>query len=326
MTFRALFLAGLAFLSGCNAQRFFMVQAVGSLSGYFDHPTSATESLDEVAPGVFTFQTHWERALIVQTRDGLVISDPFNPTFARALRARLEREGLWEPVRAVVYSHHHLDHVGGAAILEPAEVIAHADVAEHWAQSSPRDVLPPTRLVSGDTRLSFGSRTITLVSIPHAHAETHFALHVNEKVLYAPDTLAPGVMLLGGLPATPLEGYFEDMAKLGALPFDVFVASHFGYAPKAEFDRTVTMLRDLDTIGRDVVDERWRDGGFHVDKAELKAAFKDYYDRTHAKYGDWHGFDTHILSAFTRVYTAVLLGDSAPVGASEPGACHHRAG
>lgn len=325
MSFRVLLLVALTVLSGCNAQRFFMVQAVGSLSGYFDHPTSATESLDEVAPGIFTFQTHWERALIVQTRDGLVISDPFNPTFARAMRARLEREGLWEPVRAVIYSHHHLDHVGGAAVLDPAEVIAHEDAPEHWSQSQTRDLLLPTRFVSGDTRLSFGSRTITLVSIPHAHTDTHFALHVNERVLYAPDTLAPGVMLLGGLPATPLEGYFEDMDKLGTLPFDVFVASHFGYAPKAEFDRTVAMLRDLETIGREVVAEHWHDGGFHIDKAELKDAFKEYYDRTHAKYGDWHGFDTHILSAFTRVYTAVLLGDSAAMG-GEDGPCHRDVG
>ena len=306
-------------LGGCNAQRFFMVQAVGSLSDYFEHPSSAAESLDEVAPGIFTFQTHWERALVVQTRDGLVISDPFNPTFARALRARLEREGLWEPVRAVIYSHHHLDHVGGAAVLDPAEVIAHEDTPAHWAQSKPRDVLPPTRLIKGDTHLSFGGRTIALVSIPHAHASTHVAIHVNEQVLYAPDTLAPGVMLLGGLPATPLEGYFEDMAKLGALPFDVFVASHFGYASKAEFERTVAMLRDLDAIGREVVEERWHDGGFHIEATTLKDAFKDYYDRTHAEYGDWHGFDTHILSAFTRIYTAVLLGDSTAAQTRECG-------
>ena len=321
MPLRMLLIATLMMLPGCNPQRFFMVQAVGSLSGYFDHPTSATESLDEVAPGIFTFQTQWERALIVQTQEGLVISDPFNPSFAKALRTRLEQEGIWEPVRAVIYSHHHLDHVGGAAVLEPAEVIAHEGAPKHWAQAEPRELLAPTRLVAGDTRLTFGSRTITLVSIPHAHTDTHFALHVNERVLYAPDTLAPGVMLLGGLPATPLEGYFEDMDKLGALPFDVFVASHFGYAPKAEFERTVTMLRDLDQIGRDVVAERWHDGGFHIEPKEIKGAFKDYYDRTHAKYGDWHGFDTHILSAFTRVYTAVLLGDTATP--DHDGPCRH---
>ncbi|MBL4689618.1 MAG: MBL fold metallo-hydrolase [Nannocystaceae bacterium] len=313
MLLRPLLLATLSCLPACNAQRFFMTTAVGGLSDYFDHPSSAEETLDEVAPGVFTFQSRWERALIVQTPDGLVVTDTFNPTFSRALRSRLERDGLWQPVRTVIYSHHHLDHVGGAAVLEPAEVLAHADAPAHWAATKPRDLLPPTRLVRGDTTLHYGARRIDLVAIPHAHAETHFAILVDNSVLYAPDTIAPGVMLLGGLPSVPLAGYFADMQRLQGLDFEVFVASHFGYAPKDEFVRTVAMMRDLDAIGQGVIAEHRVDGGFRTDKSTLKRAFKDYYDRTHAKYGDWHGFDTHILGTFIRIYTADLLGDTAPV-------------
>ncbi|MGH1347092.1 MAG: MBL fold metallo-hydrolase [Nannocystales bacterium] len=326
MLLRVLVLLTLSCLTGCNAQRFFMSTAVGGLADYFEHPSSAEETLEEVAPGVFTFQSRWERALVVQTRDGLVITDPFNPTFARALRSRLEKDGLWQPVQTVIYSHHHLDHVGGAAVLEPAEVLAHEDAPAHWAALSPRDLLQPTRLVRGDTTLRYGGRRIDLVAIPRAHAETHFAVRVDDRVLYAPDTVAPGIMLLGGLPGVPLEGYFADMQRLQGLEFDVFVASHFGYAPKTEFVRTVAMMRDLNAIGQDVVAEHREDGGFHTDKPTLKRAFKEFYDRTHAKYGDWHGFDTHILSAFVRIYTADLLGDTAPLGSPVCHASMHDAG
>lgn len=322
---RCLLLVALTCLPACNAQRFFMATAVGGLSDYFEHPSASEETLDEVAPGVFTFQSRSERALIVQTRDGLVITDTFNPTFTRALRSRLEREGLWQPVRTVIYSHHHLDHVGGAALLEPAEVLAHQDAPAHWAATMPRDLLPPTRLVRGDTILHYGGRRIELVAIPHAHAETHFAIRVDDDVLYAPDTVAPGVMLLGGLPGVPLEGYFADMQRLQGLDFDVFVASHFGYAPKEEFVRTVAMMRDLDAIGRAIVAEHRVDGGFHTDKSTLKRAFKDFYDQTHAKYGDWHGFDTHILGTFVRIYTADLLGDTTPVSSPACSAATHGA-
>lgn len=310
---RSLLLFAIACLPACNAQRFFMSTAVGGLSDYFDHPSSSEDLLEEVAPGVFTFQSRWERALIVQTRDGLVITDTFNPTFARSLRSRLEEQGLWEPVRTVIYSHHHLDHVGGAAVLEPAEVIAHEDAPKHWNAAATRDLLAPTRLVRAETTLRYGGRRIELVPIPRAHAETHFAILVGDDVLYAPDTVAPGVMLLGGLPGVPLEGYFADMQRLEDLDFEVFVASHFGHAPKAEFVRTVAMMRDLDTIGRAVIAEAFVDGGFHTDKSTLKRAFKAFYDRTHAKYGEWHGFDTHILGTFVRIYTAELLGDTAPI-------------
>ncbi|MBV1859396.1 MAG: MBL fold metallo-hydrolase [Nannocystaceae bacterium] len=325
MLLRALLLSALSCLAACNTPRFFMATAVGGLSDYFDHPSSAEETLEEVAPGVFTFQSRWERALIVQTRDGLVITDTFNPTFARALRSRLERDGLWQPVRTVIYSHHHLDHVGGAAVLDPVEVLAHEDAPAHWGASSPRHLLQPTRLVRGDTTLRYGGRRIDLVAIPRAHAETHFAILVDERVLYASDTIAPGVMLLGGLPSVPLAGYFADMQRLQELEFDVFVASHFGYAPKAEFVRTIAMMRDLNAIGQAVVAEHGEDGGFHTDKSTLKRAFKEFYDRTHAKYGDWHGFDTHILSAFIRIYTADLLGDTAPVGSPACGPTTHSA-
>lgn len=310
MLCRYLFLAGCLSIPACNVQRFFLGKAVEGQAKYFHHTSSADEQLAEVAPGVWTYQLRWERALIVVTDAGLVVTDPFNPAFAGALRRALARRGLWQPVHTVVYSHHHLDHVGGAAVLEPGQVVAHADCQRHWDASSPRDLMPPTRTIKDHTRLTVGGVAIDLVPIPHAHAQTHVAVHIEDSVLYAPDTVAPGVMLLGGLPAVPLDGFFADMERLAALDFEIFVASHFGYGSKDDFVKTTAMLEDLRDIARETLAGSYAEGGIHFDVAETGDAFRRFYDAAHERCGKWHGFDAQILGAFLRVYTAELLGDT----------------
>ena len=75
-------------------------------------------------------------AILVEGRDGLVIVDTGSGvTAARAIKAEFDRLSA-KPVRAIIYTHHHADHVGGATVF------AGADRPEIWAHQS---LLPDAR-------------------------------------------------------------------------------------------------------------------------------------------------------------------------------------
>ena len=53
-------------------------------------------------------------SLIYVTPDGILLMDPINADFAAWLKGELDRRFPGKPVRYIVYSHSHWDHIGGA--------------------------------------------------------------------------------------------------------------------------------------------------------------------------------------------------------------------
>ncbi|CAN5408217.1 alkyl/aryl-sulfatase [soil metagenome] len=111
-------------------------------SGTDDGPGSTnrvTQELSEVADGIAVIES-FSHVVVVRTDDGLVLFDTSAAPFGEAVRASLRR---WsdEPVRTIVYTHGHVDHVGGArAFVDEAEaagrpapeVVAQAAVAARF--------------------------------------------------------------------------------------------------------------------------------------------------------------------------------------------------
>ena len=102
-------------------------------SGLFLSGAATAQSLDiftktttEVAPGVYSYGAFSARSLFVVTEDGVIATDPVNSKNAADMRAAIA-EVTDQPVKYVVYSHQHWDHVLGGQVFkdEGAEFISH---------------------------------------------------------------------------------------------------------------------------------------------------------------------------------------------------------
>src|SRR5690606_27900174 len=111
-------------------------------SGVADEPTNrVTQELSEVADGVAVVES-FSHAVAVRTDDGLVV---FDASGAHTGAQVVEALRGWSdaPVHTLVYTHGHVDHVGGsgAFVAHPAargharpRVVAHAAVARRFAR------------------------------------------------------------------------------------------------------------------------------------------------------------------------------------------------
>lgn len=311
--YAAIVAACFSVLPACNMNRLIMARAVEAQVAFFHHEASDT-GLERLAPQVYTFAFESDRGIVVVTSEGLVVSDTFNQRYVDALLGALEAEGVEARVNTIIYSHHHLDHVGGGRSLEAPHVLAHRDVPRYWANANASDAAAPTQFTDGTQTIEIGGVRFELIDTSDAHSETLLALYLPEsRILYAPDTLTPGVFQLGWTPEVPIDGYLRTIDTLAQLPFETFVASHMGYAQRAGFQKTVEMQRDVVETAKRLFDARDISNVYlHYDAKIAPDGFLEFYDELHARYGDWHGFDQNILPIFIRLYTTELLGDVLP--------------
>jgi glyoxylase-like metal-dependent hydrolase (beta-lactamase superfamily II) len=277
------------------------------------NPTTQGSSLAKLTDRVYTFNWYFDRTIVIDTDEGLVVTDPFSTHLSGALSAALAGHGLAKPCHTVIYSHFHLDHVRGAAHLAPVHVVAHHKCPDYWLDfdaHATADILAPTRLIDGDTTLTIGHLDIELLYLGLSHTDTLYAIHVpSEGVLYAADTVGIGVFLPSGGIALYTPGYFRALDRMAELDFTTFVGSHFGWGTKQQFLAAVEHQRDIHDWVRDAV--RRHDGPVSPfqDRRQLLAIYDDVYNQIQAKYGMLHGFDTQALFAIVTTFTNEYVGN-----------------
>lgn len=190
----------------------------------------------------------------VRSSAGLVLVDSGVGRDPGLLRASLQAEGL-DPteVMAVILTHTHLDHSGGAAWLhaelgatiygssEAVRRLAEGDEAAISLPAAKRagmyrddDHLQPVvaTIVSDGETLAWGDASFEILATP-GHASDHLAyvLHVDGMhVLFSGDLLFPsGRVHLLSTPDSSLQALIVSLNRLRGVPVDALLAGH--YAP-----------------------------------------------------------------------------------------------
>ena len=294
-------------ISSCNPKRMIMKIAVGDLANYFGPEEYDGTELVKLTDRVYTYRWTWYRSIVIDTDEGLVITDPFNAEAAAALKKHLQEMGLTKPVHTLFYSHYHLDHTEGGATLEPEQIVAHEKCPAYWSNIDASRVLAPTKLIEGDQTLMIGGVEIQLLYLGKTHTDTLYAVYLpKERLLWTADfALVRTILPIGG-PDYYFPGAIKAMERLAALEFDTFVPSHFGYGKKQDLVDYVAFLKHLQDLGVRSMEKFGRE--VPRDRETLQNAFDFYYDDLEESYGDWHGFDQNVLFVISRTSTGVRLG------------------
>ncbi len=183
------------------------IQVLEAPSVKFEHPH----------PDVYVAKIPIANASWINTGEGTVLIDTLQgPVVAQQMKEKMQ--GTSGPLRTIIYTHHHGDHVGGASVFldQNPEIIGHRFLPEdlekleilreHRARIASiqfnipftpnrfRNFIRPTRTFSDTLTFSLGGKTFELY---HARAETDDAVWI-----YVPEIKAVfvGDLIIAGFP------------------------------------------------------------------------------------------------------------------------------
>jgi glyoxylase-like metal-dependent hydrolase (beta-lactamase superfamily II) len=181
-------------------------------------------------PDVYMITEGAYESMFVTTGKGVVLFDA-PPSFARHI-SQAVAETSNEPIVMLVYSHLHLDHIGGAGLIlkeHPGmEILAEQGTADflHDMQDPSRPI--PTQTFRDRYTITLGSLTANL-TLGHWHSpEGDLVILIpDKKVVMAVDAFSAGATPFMGLDLTQnMHEYLKFLDQLQGMDFDVMVPGH----------------------------------------------------------------------------------------------------
>jgi glyoxylase-like metal-dependent hydrolase (beta-lactamase superfamily II) len=150
--------------------------------------TTKVEGTDNVY--IFRYQNH--QAMFIVTPAGVIATDPISYGRPQAAKAYVDeiRKITKAPIRYLIYSHHHYDHIAGGQPFKEAGavVVAHRRAHERLAQLKGQDIVIPTQIVDGQRTINLGGTRLDLVYTGRNHSDSSLVMFLpKEKIIFAVD-------------------------------------------------------------------------------------------------------------------------------------------
>jgi glyoxylase-like metal-dependent hydrolase (beta-lactamase superfamily II) len=199
--------------------------------------------------GIFLIGASGKNLVAVIGADGVLLVDSNEPPELERVQAALDT--LTDlPVRYIINTHPHGDHIGGNAFFarDGAQVIATRSAAARIREDdavSGRNGPPPSGTVpdtvfDGSYRMTFGPHTVEITEIPDAHSEGDAVVRfVEANVIAAGDLfINEGLPYIATDMGRSIDGYLAGMGQLIAMADDeTFIAP--GHGPAGDRARLV---------------------------------------------------------------------------------------
>jgi glyoxylase-like metal-dependent hydrolase (beta-lactamase superfamily II) len=196
-------------------------------------PQIATTKV-EGTDNVYIFRNGNHQAMFVVTSAGVIATDPVaygRPTGGQAYVDEIKKITS-QPIKYLIYSHHHFDHIAGGKAFKDAGavVVAHRRAKERLAQlADPHTVLPDETVGDEGRTITLGSTVLELKYVGLNHSDSTLVMQLpKEKIVFVVDLIpVASVPGRGMIDFYPLES--EDaIAKIIAMDWDRMIPGHPG--------------------------------------------------------------------------------------------------
>jgi glyoxylase-like metal-dependent hydrolase (beta-lactamase superfamily II) len=180
---------------------------------------------------VYIYRYQNAQAMFVVTPEGVIATDPIGYGRPQAVTTYLDeiRKITAQPVKYVIYSHHHFDHIAGGKPFKDAGAtfVAHTRAKERLAVlKDPHTVLPDETFDRTRT-IRLGGTVLELTYLGLNHSDNSIVMRLpKEKIIFAVDFLPVGSLPARGMiDSYPLE-WEDSIKKVLAMDWERLIPGH----------------------------------------------------------------------------------------------------
>jgi glyoxylase-like metal-dependent hydrolase (beta-lactamase superfamily II) len=196
--------------------------------------TTPVREITPIAGPVHRFRNNFHYSVLAATPEGVIVTDPINADAARWLKAEVAQR-FGKPIRYVIYSHDHADHIaGGEVFADTAEVVAHEN-ARRTIVAEKRPTAVPRITFSDRLAIELGGATVELSYVGRNHSDNSIAMRFpRERLLFAVDWIPVKAIGFRDWPDAYIEDWIESLRRVEAMDFDQLVPGHGPIGTKAD--------------------------------------------------------------------------------------------
>ena len=176
----------------------------------------------EGTENVYIFRNGGHQAMFIVTREGVIATDPIaygRPT-GGALYVEEIRKVTDKPIKYLIYSHHHYDHIAGGKAFKDAgaTIISHKRAKERLAVIADPNTPLPDQTFEKSRTLKLGGTVLELTYHGLNHSDSTIVMRLpKEKIVFIVDTIPVGAFPARGfIDVYPLETekFMETVLKM----------------------------------------------------------------------------------------------------------------
>jgi glyoxylase-like metal-dependent hydrolase (beta-lactamase superfamily II) len=165
-------------------------------------------------------------SVFLVTPAGIIATDPINADAAKWLKAELKKR-FNQPVKFLIYSHDHPDHIsGGEVFADTAVVVAH-ERAKATIIGEKRPTAVPDVAFSDRMTIELGGKTVNLVYVGRGHSDNMIVMHFPaERALFAVDFISVKKVAFKNLNDAYFPDWMDAIKLVEGIDFDILVPGH----------------------------------------------------------------------------------------------------
>src|SRR5438552_11630670 len=194
-------------------------------------PPFATTKV-EGTENVYIFRYGNHQSMFVVTPQGVIATDPIG---LRRPAAKVYIEEIQKitkaPIKYVIYSHSHFDHIAGGQPFKDlgAVFVAHRNAKARIAALKPADVVPPDQVVDGKRNITLGGTTLELNYVGKNHSDSTLVMRLpKEKIIFTVDWIPINGIQFRGMADTYVPDIEEGLKKVIAMDWETLIPGHPG--------------------------------------------------------------------------------------------------
>jgi glyoxylase-like metal-dependent hydrolase (beta-lactamase superfamily II) len=183
--------------------------------------------ISKIAGEIYRFRNNFHYSIFVVTPAGIIVTDPINKAAAEWLKAELKQRHPTAPIKFMVYSHDHADHIsGGEVFADTATVVAHAN-AKDVIVGEKRPTAVPQVTFNERLDIELGGTVMELHWVGRNHSNNSLVMRFpKEKVAFAVDFIPVGTVAFRDFPDAYLDDWIESLKRVEAMEFDILAPGH----------------------------------------------------------------------------------------------------